>query len=241
MLYRVFRLQNIAMETTTECCWKVSKSAKSHRKICDCKKSKRNKAHPCTCGHGTKKTPNKPLDADRAACPGRSTKDSSRGRWLFIRHRQAGRTLPHRIGISRRARRLAPVSRSIYRLHRGAQRTCVSWVTLEPIRAPAPRWQPAQRGLTDALRKRTDPSWSYFMPQPTHATPREASNPKSDFSLCAVFPNDCCTSTPSISLGRMWKKKKEKQKNKRWSANKNNVSIQFLLYIPRGRWALSSL
>lgn len=130
-----------------------------------------------------KKNPNKPLDADRAACPGRSPKDSSRGRWLFIRHRQAGRTLPHRIGISRRARRLAPVSRSIYRLHRGAQRTCVSCVTLEPIRAPAPRWQPAQRGLTDALRKRTDPSWSYFMPQPTHATPREASNPKSDFWL----------------------------------------------------------
>lgn len=157
-----------------------------------------------------KKNPNKPLDADRAACPGRSPKDSSRGRWLFIRHRQAGRTLPHRIGISGRERRLAPVSRSIYRLYRGAQRTCVSWVTLELIRAPALRWQPAQWGLTDALRKRTDPSWSYFMPQPTHATPREASNPKSDFSLCAVFPNDCCTSTPSISLGRMWKKEKNK-------------------------------
>lgn len=109
-------------------------------------------------------------DAEEAASPGWSPTDSWGGRWLFVRHRKVGRTLPYRIGISRRVRRLAPVSRSIYRLHRVAQRTCVNWVTLEPNGALVPRWQPVQWGLTeaaaDALRKRTDPSWSSSILQP---------------------------------------------------------------------------
>lgn len=106
---------------------------------------------------------------------GRCREDTAHGRWPLIRHHEAGLSVPYRIGISGR-RADSPPCQPVDLLYigEGAPLCSADMCQLSNLKTdlgPARKWQLARWGLTeaaaDALRKRTDPSLSYFILRPS--------------------------------------------------------------------------